>query len=186
MRRTFEAVLNDKALKNHLRLPRPVHSYVGELIYRRDSIAHWPDWNKVPEDVDARHAGASSASVPSCTRRPPSATSTSRIPRISNWRSPPTTIIAEIPTNRPRDVIPYQVSIAETALQAGDTARAEATATETLKLIDQPGSRERATNCSTSSAVWPETEDYAKAVTILEQPMWLHPRQAGQLPEAAR
>jgi len=166
----FEAVLNDKALKDHIFAFRGlVHSYVGELIYRRefDRALAWLD--KVPEDVDARTRRSFLGQRAELHQKADQRYFDQPDPEglklaIATYE----TIIAEIPTNRPRDVIPYQVSIAETALQAGDTARAEATATETLKLIDQPGNRESHQLFYVLGRLAYEAEDYAKAVTILE------------------
>src|SRR5690606_14165544 len=79
------------------------------------------------------------------------------------------TIIAGIPTNRPRDVIPYQISIAELAWQAGDTARAKATAEATLKLIAQPENRESHQLLYILGRLAYEDEAYAEATRILEE-----------------
>ena len=169
--KAYEAFLSDKAFRDYIHGPNgPFSDYVRELIRRRanDRALAWLD--QAPAGLDARTSQAYLGLRADLHRQAAARYFDKPDPEdlklaIAAYE----TIIAGIPTNRPRDVIPYQVSIAELAWQAGDTARAKATAEATLKLIAQPENRESHQLLYILGRLAYEDEAYAEATRILEE-----------------
>ena len=169
--KAYETFLSNTAFQNGIHGANgPFSDYVRELIRRRafDRALAWLD--KAPTELDARTRQAYLGLRADVHRQAAARYFDTPDPEelklaIAAYE----TIIAGIPTNRPRDVIPYQVSIAELAWQAGDTARAKATAEATLTLIAQPENRESHQLLYILGRLAYEDEAYAEATRILDE-----------------
>jgi hypothetical protein len=78
------------------------------------------------------------------------------------------TIIADIPTNKLRDTVPFKVSIAELAHQAGDVQQARDMANAVLQLNNNPLTSEYHRMQVLLGRIAYDAEDYATAAAILE------------------
>ena len=163
----YDAFLADNKFKDHSQ--GIFGDYIGELIRRRQFDKALALLDKAPKDLDdgtrrnnlRLRADLHRQSAARYYDRPDP--DELKLAIAANE-----TIIAGIPTNRPRDTIPYQVSIAELAWEAGDAARARTTAEATLKLIDNPANRESHQLFYLLGKMACEAGDYATATNILE------------------
>ena len=169
--KAYDTFLADKNFQAHIHgSSSPFSDYVRELIRRREFNRALALLDKAPKDLDERTRQAYLGIRADLHRQAGARYYDTPDPEelklaIKAYE----TIIAEIPTNRPRDVIPFNISIAELAWQAGDTARAKATAEAMLKLIAQPENRESHQLLYLLGRLAYEAEAYAEATRILEE-----------------
>lgn len=163
----YDAFMADNKFKGHSQVV--FGDYIGELIRRRQFDKALALLDKAPKELDEGTRRNSLRLRADLHRQAAARYYDSPDPdELKLAIAANETIIAEIPTNRPRDTIPYQVSIAEIAWEAGDSVRARTTAEATLKLIDNPASRESQQLLYLLGKMACEAEDYAAATNILE------------------
>ncbi len=169
--KAYDTFLADKTFQDHIHgSSGPFSDYVRELIRRRAFGRALDVLDKAPKELDDRTRQAYLGLRAELHRQAAARYYDTPDPEelklaIKAYE----TIVAAIPTNRPREVIPFNISIAELAWQSGDTARAKTTAAATLKLIAKPENRESHQLLYILGRLAYEAEAYADATRIYEE-----------------